>query len=117
MPLHEYLCGKCGKTSEILQAVGEKSATICPYCGGKLKKLISAPAIQFKGSGWYVTDYAKKGMASSPSEKADAGEKSSKSEETPKAADSAAASSKDSGGAAAKSEKPSGKPSGKKAKG
>jgi len=58
MPLYEYKCSKCHKKIEVLQKVGETAAKKCPYCGGPLKKLLSTPAIQFKGSGWYVTDYA-----------------------------------------------------------
>ena len=59
MPLYEYVCQSCGRKTEVLQKVGEKPLKICPHCGGKLKKAVSAPAIQFKGSGWYVTDYAR----------------------------------------------------------
>jgi putative FmdB family regulatory protein len=59
MPLYEYLCNKCAKKTEVIQRVGETPLKVCPHCGGRLKKAISAPAIQFKGSGWYVTDYAR----------------------------------------------------------
>jgi putative FmdB family regulatory protein len=59
MPIYEYECQKCKRRTEAIQRVGEKPLKICPHCGGKLKKLASAPAIQFKGSGWYVTDYAR----------------------------------------------------------
>jgi len=61
MPLYEYRCGKCRKLTEVIQSFSEKPLRICPHCGARaLKKLMSAPAIQFKGSGWYVTDYAGK---------------------------------------------------------
>lgn len=61
MPLYEYRCGKCGKKMEVIQNLSEKPLKICPHCGERaLRKLMSAPAIQFKGSGWYVTDYAGK---------------------------------------------------------
>lgn len=75
MPLYEYACGDCGRKTEVIQRVGEKPLRICPHCGGKLKKAASAPAVHFKGSGWYVTDYARakkeeKKAASSDSEKA-----------------------------------------------
>lgn len=60
MPLYEYLCDSCGRTSEILQRLSEPPITVCPHCGGPVRKMPSAPAFQFKGSGWYVTDYAKK---------------------------------------------------------
>jgi putative FmdB family regulatory protein len=59
MPIYEYVCGSCGKKTEVIQRVGEKPLKVCPHCSGRLKKAISAPAIQFKGSGWYVTDYAR----------------------------------------------------------
>jgi putative FmdB family regulatory protein len=58
MPIYEYLCDSCNLKTEAIQRVGEKPLKICPHCGGSLKKAFSAPAIQFKGSGWYVTDYA-----------------------------------------------------------
>ena len=60
MPLYEYACASCKKKIEVLQGFNEKPIRNCPHCGGKLKKLMSSPAIQFKGSGWYVTDYAGK---------------------------------------------------------
>lgn len=68
MPLYEYECSKCHKIIEIIQKVGETAPKKCPYCGGALKKLLSTPAIQFKGSGWYVTDYAnrRRNLNSSP---------------------------------------------------
>lgn len=58
MPIYEYVCDSCNRKTEAIQRVGEKPLKICPHCGGSLKKAFSAPAIQFKGSGWYVTDYA-----------------------------------------------------------
>ena len=61
MPIYEYVCQSCGRRTEVIQRMGEKPLKICPHCGGKLKKAISAPAIQFKGTGWYVTDYARGG--------------------------------------------------------
>jgi putative FmdB family regulatory protein len=84
MPIFEYQCQKCHRVTEVIQARSEKPLKICPHCGGKLRKLISAPAIQFKGSGWYVTDYAGKGKkpaddggAAKSSEKKDASKKES----------------------------------------
>lgn len=65
MPIYEYQCLSCGKRTELLQRMADPPLATCPECGGEVKKLISAPAVQFKGSGWYVTDYAgKKGGAS-----------------------------------------------------
>jgi putative FmdB family regulatory protein len=72
MPLYEYECTKCGCRTEAFQKVGDPLLTKCKSCGGSLKKLISSPAIQFKGSGWYITDYAKK---SSPTEESKAKDK------------------------------------------
>jgi putative FmdB family regulatory protein len=63
MPLYEYECQKCGKRTEALQRFVDPPLTVCPTCGGDLKKLLSAPAVQFKGTGWYVTDYAGKGSS------------------------------------------------------
>lgn len=57
MPIYEYVCEKCGKKTEVIQRIGEKPLKVCPHCSGRLKKAISAPAIQFKGSGFYITDY------------------------------------------------------------
>ena len=59
MPLFEYLCESCGRTFEVIQNFSEAKLTICDRCGGKLKKLVSSPAFQFKGSGWYVSDYGR----------------------------------------------------------
>ena len=60
MPLYEYQCKKCNAHTEVMQKFTDKPLTRCRKCGGRLEKLLSAPAIQFKGSGWYVTDYAGK---------------------------------------------------------
>src|ERR1700693_5550212 len=64
MPLYEYLCKKCGHRFEEIKKFSDKQPKKCPECGGVIEQVISAPAVQFKGSGWYVTDYAKKGAAS-----------------------------------------------------
>src|SRR5215813_10495844 len=61
MPLYEYRCKKCGHRFERIQKFSDPPVKKCPECGGKVEQLLSAPAIQFKGAGWYVTDYAKKG--------------------------------------------------------
>ncbi len=61
MPLYEYRCENCGRTFELIQKFSDPPAEHCPNCGkGPVHKLLSSPAIQFKGTGWYVTDYAKK---------------------------------------------------------
>ena len=67
MPLYEYLCKKCGHRFEEIRKFSDKHVQKCPECGGAIEQVISAPAVQFKGSGWYVTDYAKKGAASAAS--------------------------------------------------
>lgn len=59
MPIYEYQCLECGKRTEVLQSMHDAPLTTCSECNGPLKKLISSPAFQFKGSGWYVTDYAR----------------------------------------------------------
>ncbi len=62
MPLYEYECAACGERLERLQKMGEAPLVECPACGeSALRRLVSRPAFQFKGSGWYVTDYARKG--------------------------------------------------------
>lgn len=61
MPLYEYRCRKCGHRFEKIEKVSGPHARKCPVCGGGVERLVAAPAIQFKGSGWYVTDYARKG--------------------------------------------------------
>jgi putative FmdB family regulatory protein len=65
MPLYDYLCQKCGHRFEKIQKFSDRIVTKCPECGGRVERVISAPAVQFKGSGWYVTDYASKSQASS----------------------------------------------------
>lgn len=60
MPLYEYKCLKCGRHTEKIENVDGPHLRKCPHCGGKVEQLVTAPAIQFKGSGWYVTDYANK---------------------------------------------------------
>ena len=67
MPLYEYQCKKCGHRFEKIQKFSDKMVKKCPECGGVVEQMISAPAVQFKGSGWYVTDYAKKPSAGSSS--------------------------------------------------
>ena len=66
MPLYEYKCQKCDAVFEVLQKFSDAPLTVHAGCGGRVHRLLTAPAFQFKGSGWYVTDYAKK-HSSSPS--------------------------------------------------
>jgi putative FmdB family regulatory protein len=67
MPNYEYLCKKCGHRFEQIRKFSDRQLRKCPECGGVIEQVISAPAVQFKGSGWYVTDYAKKGAGSAAS--------------------------------------------------
>ena len=74
MPLYEYECTKCHRRTEKIENVSGPHLKKCPHCGGKVESVLTAPVIQFKGSGWYVTDYAgKKGSDgdSAPAGKAD----------------------------------------------
>jgi putative FmdB family regulatory protein len=98
MPIYEYVCGSCKKKTEVIQRVNEAKLKVCPHCGGRLTKAFSAPAIQFKGSGFYITDYARarqedgargsgeksEGGGSEKSEKAGKAEKVEKTETTEK---------------------------------
>ena len=59
MPLYEYSCDRCGKTFEVIQKFSDEPLTIHEGCGGAVERLLSPPALQFKGTGWYVTDYAR----------------------------------------------------------
>jgi len=61
MPIYEYECRRCGHRFELIQKFSDKPRKRCPECRGAVDRLISPPAIRFKGTGWYVTDYAKKG--------------------------------------------------------
>lgn len=65
MPLYEYQCKKCQHRFEKIQKVSDPKIKKCPKCGGQVEQLLHAPAVQFKGSGWYVTDYARKGSSES----------------------------------------------------
>jgi len=67
VPLYEYKCRKCGKRSERIENLKGPYLKKCPSCGGSVERLMSAPAIQFKGSGWYVTDYARPSSGSGDS--------------------------------------------------
>ncbi len=99
MPLYEYECTECGHRTELLQRHGDPPLEKCPECGSKVRKLFSAPAVQFKGTGWYVTDYAGKGKRPDAAKSSSSGEKESK---------------KPSGDGSSKSAKTDGKSSGSK---
>lgn len=82
MPLYDYLCANCGKTCEILQKVNETQSAACPHCGkAQLKRQVSAPRFQLKGSGWYETDFKTKPQSKTSDKTTD--NTSDKKEETP----------------------------------
>src|SRR4051794_2884825 len=105
MPLYEYQCDACGREFELIRKFSDPPLEKCPHCGGTVRKLFSSPAIQFKGSGFYITDYAKKDQTPAShsgetksetaskdkdtgekrSDKTEKGEKTGKSEKTEKA--------------------------------
>lgn len=85
MPIYEYVCQKCGRELEVMQKMSDKPLTKCPECKGKLEKVFSQTSFQLKGSGWYVSDYAKSGKSG----KADKAEKPEKTEKKETAAASA----------------------------
>ena len=89
MPLYEYACDKCGDRFEVMQKFSDEPLTTHEKCGGSVHRLISAPALQFKGSGWYITDYAK-GKAASTSEKPSDNGSAAKSDTSGTKSDSAA---------------------------
>jgi putative FmdB family regulatory protein len=75
MPLYEYQCKKCHHRFERIQKFSDPHVKKCPDCGGPVEQVVSAPAVQFKGSGWYVTDYGKKGSTGTASSNGESGGK------------------------------------------
>ena len=96
MPLYEYECKKCGHRFEKIQLYSAKMVKKCPECGGQVEQMISAPAVQFKGSGWYVTDYAKKSSSPGSSGSGDSSSKDKKDDKSKSDSGSKDTSSKDS---------------------
>jgi len=82
MPIYEYQCKKCKHRFERIQKFSDPHVKKCPDCGGPVEQVLSAPAVQFKGSGWYVTDYAKKSAAGSSSANGESGGKKDEKKET-----------------------------------
>jgi putative FmdB family regulatory protein len=115
MPLYEYKCDSCGKIFEVIQKFADEPLTAHPECGGKVERLLSAPAFHLKGTGWYATDYAKsngkskenKDSKSDDSKSAKSGDSESKTESTKK---SETSSSGDSKPAASSDTKPAASP-------
>jgi putative FmdB family regulatory protein len=101
MPIYEYQCLKCG-TFEVTQRITEKPLAKCPTCKGKVKRLISNTSFQLKGTGWYVTDYARKGTDKGAS-KSDNGSKPSTASKTETKSDSSSSSSEKSTSSASSS--------------
>jgi putative FmdB family regulatory protein len=88
MPLYEYQCESCQHRFEVIQKFSDAHVDTCPKCAGAVKRLLSSPAIQFKGSGWYITDYARSGKSDSAnvaSGKNESGSSSSESTAAPAA--------------------------------
>ncbi len=109
MPIYEYKCEGCGETFEVIQKFADEPLTVHEKCGGHVHKLMSAPSFQFKGSGWYATDYAK-GSGSGPAKsESDKGE-SSKSESDKKDSAKSESSSKSTDTATKTETKPESKP-------
>lgn len=96
MPLYEYECKKCGHRFEKIQLYSAKMVKKCPECGGQVEQMISAPAVQFKGSGWYVTDYAKKSSSPGSPGSGDSSSKDKKDDKSKSDSGSKDTSSKDS---------------------
>jgi putative FmdB family regulatory protein len=80
MPLYEYQCQTCGERVEVIQKLNDPPYAHCPKCSGDMKKLVSAPAIQFKGSGFYKTDYSSSPKSESSSSEAKSEKSETKSE-------------------------------------
>ena len=91
MPIYEFECQKCKAHTEVFQKMSDKAPTKCDKCGGRLEKQVSASAIQFKGSGWYVTDYAGNGKKAAEKAESEAASASDK-----KASDTSSSDKKDS---------------------
>jgi putative FmdB family regulatory protein len=116
LPLYEYQCPKCGRF-ELIRKFSDPALTICPTCGSEVQKLFSAPAIQFKGTGWYITDYARKSDGKGgkgDSAKGEGGASEASKGEGPKSEGSKSEASK-SEGSKSESAKDSGASSGNKA--
>jgi putative FmdB family regulatory protein len=77
VPLYEYQCKSCHTLTERIQKFSDPPLSVCPHCGGEMEQLLSAPAVQFKGAGWYVTDYARKGSGA-PKDGKNTGDSSAK---------------------------------------
>jgi putative FmdB family regulatory protein len=115
MPIYEYACKKCGKTIEVIRKFSDPVLRKHQGCGGSLTKLISTASFQLKGTGWYVTDYARKGKSGDSESSSESAKDSSKEnkESAPKSETSSKDSSKESSKESAKPAKKASKDSGK----
>jgi len=84
MPLYEYKCDRCNAVFEVIQKFADEPLSVHENCGGAVERLISSPAFQFKGTGWYVTDYAKSGSRPAAGNKESKSESKSEASSTPK---------------------------------
>jgi putative FmdB family regulatory protein len=91
LPLYPYRCTQCGHQYEKVQKFNAEPETVCPQCGGPVERTLTAPALQFKGSGWYINDYAPKAASGSASKPADSSSSTAKSEPSSTPAKSAPA--------------------------
>ena len=103
MPLYEYQCDACSHRFERIQKFSDPPIETCPSCGGTVRKLLSSPAIQFKGTGWYITDYAKKSSSDSTKAPSSPGKSDSSASSTPASSDSSSKSSGSGGGSSGSS--------------
>ena len=102
MPLYEYECNECGRRTEKIQKFSDAPLTVCPHCGGRIERTLTAPAVQFKGGGWYKDLYSSAKPASAKSSESKSGGDTSKSSES----STSAASSSESSGSSSSSASP-----------
>ena len=115
MPLYEYRCESCGHQFEVIQKFSDTPIDVCPKCkAGPVEKLLSSPAIQFKGSGWYITDYARKDSGGKDTDKGgkdkEPGTSSGKDEGKPSSATTSSSESSSTASSTPKTDVSSGKP-------
>ena len=108
MPLYEYKCDTCGEVFEVMQKFSDEPVTVHAKCGGPVQRLLSAPALQFKGTGWYVTDYAKGGNGGSKKTDKESKSGSDPKSESPASSESKSSSSEGKSSSSSSESKPSG---------
>jgi putative FmdB family regulatory protein len=116
VPLYEYACLKCGRHTDKIEPVAGPHLKKCPHCGGKVESVITAPAIKFKGSGWYVTDYAGKTALGESPEKSDSSKNDKDSSDKASADESEKSDKKDAAKKESSSKESSSKESAKESK-